>query len=368
MKKKLIIAACLLVGVSAFLAVLYTADWREIQSALSQMTMLKLAAFLAVTFAGYFSLFTWRWKILLGCHGHNIPFQKLLIYKLSGFGISFITPTQVGGEPVRIYFLNHNHGVPLKEATASVLLDKLIEISSFVAFVASGVILVSFSDIVPGSALVPIGAIMLGLVGLLLYVFKRIHKGEHILTAIFNRLGLKRFKKLAKFEDKIMKTEQLLTDFVSHEGHRKNTLPFVILISISAWCMTIIEYKMLASFLGFSLSWFESFLVATIPLIAYLLPVPAGLGMLEGAQVAMFSMLGYSSGLAIAVVVLVRLKEIFFSCIGFVYTLSHGVSILGSKKNLQQSSESSRTKPRSLHKRSHFHTLKKTKKNVKAGV
>lgn len=350
MKKKLVIAACVLVGITAFSAVVFTSDWNEIQSALGQLTFFKLVAFLGVSLMGYFSLFTYRWKVLLGCHGHKVSFRRLLIYKLSGYGISFITPTQVGGEPVRIYFLNQNHDIPLKEATASVLMDKLLEVSSFVGFVSLGVIVISFSGIIPESALVPIGLMMLGFVVLLAYVFKRIHKGEHLLTAIFQRLGLKKYKRLASVEEKITRTEQLLTDFMCHKGHRKSTLPFVVFLSVAGWSMSIIEYKLLAEFLGISLSWFEGFMVATIPLIAYLLPVPGGLGMLEGAQVGMFSLLGHGSGLALAVVVLVRFKEIFFSCIGFAYSLSHGVSILGSKEE-QEISTSSRTTPQSINPR-----------------
>lgn len=176
-----------------------------------------------------------------------------------------------------------------------------------------------------------------------IYIFKKLLDGTGFLTTLFKTLRLEKFSKLRRFEEKIHNTEKLIMDFLSHTEHRKTTLPLLAVISITAWSFTIVEYYMLAQFLGIGLSGFESFLVGTVPLMAYLFPVPGGLGMLEGAQAGMFSLLGYSASSALAVVVLVRVKELFFSCIGFGYALTHGLTVLGKEKPEQQKQRSLRT-------------------------
>jgi len=348
MRKKLLVLALVLLGVGIFSAVLANSSWSEIVAILSQLTIWKFLAFLAVAQIS-FALLTLRWKIILKTHGHKVSFLTLWLYRASGYGVSYITPTQVGGEPVRIYFLNENHDIRLRDATASVLLDKLLEITAFLAFVASGVIVVSFTNLLPQSSLYIILGIVASFSLLTIYVFKKLYDGTGFLTHLFQKLGLKKIKKLKKFENKIYHTEKLIIDFLCHTEHKKSTLPLIIFISLASWSAVIFEYYLLASFLGAALSSYESFLVATVPLMAYLIPIPGGLGMLEGAQAGMFTLLGYSTSLALAVVVMVRIKEIFFSSIGFVYALTHGVTLLGKKSSKEKPiKKPSTAKPRSI--------------------
>jgi uncharacterized protein (TIRG00374 family) len=331
MKKKLIVFGLVVLGISIFAGVLGNAGWTDIWAMLSQMTIGKFLVFLALTQVSY-ALFNLRWQIILKTHGHHIPFAKLWLYRATGYGISYITPTQVGGEPVRIYLLNENHGIRLREATASVLFDKLLEMSSFLVFVGSGIIVASFTNLVPDSSLYSVSLLIGGLVLVGIYIFKKLLDGEGFLTTLFRTLRLEKIPRLQKFEEKIHNTEKLIMDFLSHTEHRKTTLPLLAFISLLAWSFTIAEYYMLSQFLGIGLTGFQSFLVATIPLMAYLLPVPGGLGMLEGAQAGMFGLLGYASSAAFAVVVMVRVKEIFFSSIGFGYALTHGLTLFGKEK------------------------------------
>lgn len=360
MKKKLIVVGLMLLGLGIFAGVLSNAGWQEIWTILSQMTFGKFLLFLALTQISY-ALFNLRWQIILKTHGHKIPFWRLWLYRASGYGVSYITPTQVGGEPVRIYLLHENEGVRLREATASVLLDKLIELSTFIAFVASGVIVISFTNILPEQTLYSVLGLLGGFALLGGYIFKKLLDGSGFFTSLFKRLGLNRVKRIQRLEKKIYRTERLVMDFLAHNGHKKTTLPVIIFISIAAWSATIVEYYILAQFLGVTLTGFQSFLVGTVPLMAYLLPVPGGLGMLEGAQAGMFNLLGYSSSLAFAVVVMVRVKEMFFSSIGFGYALSHGLTLLGKEKQPEKESLFART-TRPLRRK------KKSKKTVKKPI
>lgn len=335
MKKKFIIIGLVVLGIGIFSSVLMNAGWQDIWSILSQMTLAKFLLFIALTQVSY-GLFNLRWQMILKTHGHHIPFGKLWLYRATGYGISYITPTQVGGEPVRIYLLHENHNIRLREATASVLFDKLLELTSFLLFVGAGILVASLTNFIPESSLYGFSAVVGGLVVLGIYIFKKLLDGSGFLTTVFKTLHLEKIPRLRAFEEKIHNTEKLIMDFLSHTEHRKTTLPLLAFISVLAWSFTIAEYFVLASFLGINLTLFESFLVATVPLMAYLFPVPGGLGVLEGAQAGMFQLLGYTASSAFAVVVMVRVKELLFSCVGFGYALTHGLTLLGKEKHPHQ--------------------------------
>jgi uncharacterized protein (TIRG00374 family) len=306
-------------------------DWRAVWNDLQQITLVELVIFFLVAATSQ-SIMTWRWRIILKSQGYTVSYWRLWFYRMSGYGVSYITPTQVGGEPARIYLLNENHGIRLSQATASVLLDKLLELSAFVAFVSTGVIVCSFTTLIPHGTLYPLIGLLAAFVILISFIFKKVIDGSGFLTMIFRKLRLNRFKSLAIYEEKILRTEMVIADFLMQAKHKRSTLPFISFLSLLAWGCIVVEYFCLASFIGLDLGIYKSFLIATIPSISYLLPIPGGLGALEGSQLAMFSMLGQRASVAVAVVVLVRCKEIFFSAIGFGYALTHGLTLLGRRK------------------------------------
>jgi uncharacterized membrane protein YbhN (UPF0104 family) len=66
---------------------------------------------------------------------------------------------------------------------------------------------------------------------------------------------------------------------------------------------------------------------------AHMLPVPAGIGVLEGAQIWIFSMLGYPTEVGLAVGLAVRLRELTWMLPGLLYLLgrSLGASLARSR-------------------------------------
>ncbi|MDP3976042.1 MAG: lysylphosphatidylglycerol synthase transmembrane domain-containing protein [bacterium] len=331
MKKKLIITVFILLGLGLFADVLWKTDWTEVTATLRQLTLLNMMVFLLVCSISQ-TLMAWRWRIILKSHGYLVSFWKIWLYRMTGYGISYITPTQVGGEPARVYFLNENHDIPLRESSSSVLLDKLLEMSAFVVFVLSGVLAVSFTNLLPNHTLYFIFALLAVFGFLLGYAFKKLLDGSGFITSLFQKLRLGRVRGLQNFEQKILKTEMMIADFLSHTDHKRTTVPLICLISLLAWAFTIVEYALVISFFGLQMSFLQIFLVGTVPLFTYLLPLPGGLGALEKAHVSLFTVLGQSAGAAVAVIVMIRFKEIFLSTIGFAYALTHGLTLMGRKK------------------------------------
>lgn len=339
MKKKIAVLVFLVLGIILFAILFFKAGWKEIWTILQGITWWNLLLFfLLIQISGL--LFTLRWQMILKTHGYTVPFWKIWFYRLTGYGISYITPTPVGGEPARIYFLHENHGVPLSEATASVYFDKLLELTIFVFFIAAGVVVGSFSNLLPDRsmtlALIFIGCCLF----FFSYIFKKLLDHSGFFTTLFRKFHIHRFKGWARYEEKIYQMEKLISNFLSHTDHQKKTLPILVFLTLVGWGITIVEYYFIAKILGISLTPAQSFFISTIPSFAYMLPVPGGLGLLEGFQTALFTLFGYTSGMALAVVVLVRVKELFFSGIGFLYAVTHGLTLLGRKKPFPEKHDS----------------------------
>jgi len=97
--------------------------------------------FFLFSFAG-FLLLTWRAKIILNAYKKKISFFLLLKQLIAGYAISYITPVaRLGGEPVRIYMLKKEAGIDYKTASASILMDKFVEIIGLIIFIIIGIIL-----------------------------------------------------------------------------------------------------------------------------------------------------------------------------------------------------------------------------------
>jgi uncharacterized membrane protein YbhN (UPF0104 family) len=56
-----------------------------------------------------------------------------------------------------------------------------------------------------------------------------------------------------------------------------------------------------------------------------MLPIPAGVGVLEGAQVWLFGMLGYPTDVGLAVGLAVRLRELFWMLPGLIYLMGRSL-------------------------------------------
>lgn len=69
------------------------------------------------------ALSAYRWQMLLKPPGLETPYKRLLSFYLLGMYFNFFLPTAIGGDVVRVYYLNKETG-KLSRATASVFLDR----------------------------------------------------------------------------------------------------------------------------------------------------------------------------------------------------------------------------------------------------
>jgi len=97
----------------------------DIEAALKRVADVELKAFLvaAAFLLASMALGTWRWRIIVGALGGNLPAKVAFSLVWIGLFFNQALPSNLGGDAVRIWMFYRQDGV-LKRAVGSVLLDR----------------------------------------------------------------------------------------------------------------------------------------------------------------------------------------------------------------------------------------------------
>jgi uncharacterized protein (TIRG00374 family) len=257
-----------------------------------------------------------RWWFILRGQGYRISFPILLGYRLAAFGLSYFTPgPQFGGEPLQVYLLERRHQVPRTTAVSSLVVDKSIELMVNFAFLAAGLLVVLqgglFDDFVGTEAIV-LPVVLLATPTFFLLALRfgkhpfssllRIIKRMHLLsrrpdrTAVYDRI----FQAVCESETQVARLLQTAP----------RTVVFTFLISLLTWLIMIGEYWLMLTYLGVNLTPAQTIMGLTAVRIAFLLPVPGGIGSLEAGQIFALSTMGFEPAAAVSASLLIRARDI----------------------------------------------------------
>ena len=89
-----------------------------------------------------------------------------------------------------------------------------------------------------------------------------------------------------------------------------------IAISTLTWGVMIVEFYAMASFLGLSLSLAQLIALLTAARVAYLLPLPGGLGTLEASQVWALGLMGFNPAVGLGLSLVIRLRDVSLGLLG----------------------------------------------------
>jgi uncharacterized protein (TIRG00374 family) len=249
-----------------------------------------------------------RWWLLLHGLGYDLPFWLLLGHRLAAFGVSYFTPgPHFGGEPVQVLLVERQHGVPRSAAVAAVSLDKTVELLFNFGFLAFGVMLVLKTGLF-GAALGEGTAVWLLLLLLPPSVYLMlIWRNKRPATKV---LRLLKFDRLATA---ISQSEVLMNSLCQQNP---GALLAAIGISVLGWALMIAEFYLMVSFLGVSLAPVQLIALLTAARIAFLLPLPGGLGTLEASQMWALSLMGFNPAVGLGLSLLVRLRDVALGLLG----------------------------------------------------
>ena len=263
---------------------------------------------------------TARWWFVVHAEKPFIPLLPLIGYRLAVFALSYFTPgPQVGGEPLQVVYLRRNHNLSFARAVSTVIIDKLLEFFGNFIFIALGLFAVVRAGILPAADLPVLGwiAIFAPLLWPTLHILllsRRVHPITWLLHLI-----LPRFEKRKWFRMAVV-SEHLAGAFTRRHPA---ALAASLTASILAWSGMAVEYVLFLRFLNVHLALWQSLASLTASMLAFLMPLPGGLGALEASQVMALGAFGYPAATAIGVTLLMRARDLLNGGLGLLLAARH---------------------------------------------
>lgn len=261
---------------------------------------------------------SWRWGFVMGGWQSPISLMRLALFRSAAHTLAVLVPSgKLGGDPLRAW-LAVRSGVSGGRAIGGVAVDRTLEIGSSAPFsVLFALILLQHGIPRLEQALVTVlvGTLALG-VGVFVAV-RRLRQGRGLVASLARSPLLRRFAVIDARMDVAEEADAATTDLI--EQPRRMVIAFVS--GLLANFLVIAEFAMLLW--AFGLPSDSTAIVAAIFATgaAHMLPIPAGVGVLEGAQVWIFQMLGYPIEVGLAVGLAVRLRELLWMAPGVAYLL-----------------------------------------------
>jgi len=259
---------------------------------------------------GIIVLATQRWWVLTSMLKSPVGFGELLRIRQAGQAVSFITPgPQFGGEPLQIFWLYKRNQLPIHKALLTVGLDRFYELWVNFSILLLAVLLLLISPTVAGvnwqkvSLLLALLLLMMSMLGWLL-----VKQPERVLSWI-TRVA-RHWQHHPRLEHIKTHWQQLGRDLNWAIQKQKSALFLAFILSLAGWIGLIGELWLLLSFfdLAFDVS---AFLVILVFMrLAFLLPLPGGIGTLEAALFWAFQYLNLPAEAAIGLIALMRFRDV----------------------------------------------------------
>jgi uncharacterized protein (TIRG00374 family) len=261
-----------------------------------------------------YALITLRWWVIVRAENKRIAYFPLLLVRIAVFGISYFTlGPHVGGEPVQVFYLQRKYKLTFTHATASVIMDKLLELLANFFLLAVGLTAIIQAGILSTNG----RSSWLSLIGLvILCMWPPIHilllyKQKYPVSAFLRSISL--IKKDSKPVRFIAASERLAGAFCRRHF---SSLLLAIVISIGAGAGMVAEFALITNFLGIELPFWQTVAAWTAGWLALLAPLPGGLGALEASEVFALGAFGVSAALALGVALVMRGRDILIGGVG----------------------------------------------------
>lgn len=253
-------------------------------------------------------LFVWRWLTLVKGFSLKVNFFDLLLLRQSGQSISFITPgPQFGGEPLQIFLLWKKYSIPPGDSFLAVVADKVFELWTNFSVLLIGILILIFTQAELAnwmSISLPISLLIIILSISIWFLINRSEKIENTINKFIQKwLSSERLSEINFQSNNFTASLKILLA-------NKPALLYALLLSISGWLLTFFELYLVLSFFSITLDTSQFILLLVAMRLAFLLPLPGGIGTLEAAVFWSFTALALPVSSAAALLALIRFRDI----------------------------------------------------------
>lgn len=316
LRRRLVRAGIGLLALAALGWALRQAPLAEMLAVLQQLSRVEIGILLAANFL-VLTVLSGRWWSLLRGMGRTTPLTRVIRFRLAGFAISYFTPgPQFGGEPLQVLLLRDRENIPASIGSASVALDKAIELLGNFAFLAFGVVVLLRLRLLSGTSGIGVlvGASLLMLLPLSLLGAWRL--GKRPITRALRLTDRSSGRLVPAVERLVAMSERVESEMVMLVARAPGSIGAAFAFTALSWMAMFGEYSLMAHFLGLSLTPAETIAALTAARLAFLTPLPAGLGALEAGQVAALSVLGHTPAAGLSLGLLIRGRDLLFGVAG----------------------------------------------------
>ncbi len=251
-----------------------------------------------------------RWLVLTRAMALPCKFSQLLRVRQAGQVISFVTPgPQFGGEPLQVYWLWRRYSVPGHAAFLAVGLDRFYEL-----WINFAVLLLAVMALVTSRSATfvnwnIIALILLALILLMgLFVWFMLRQPLRIRDWVKRLTG--RWLDHQRLNHLDMHWSQLNESLQQVFTGQRTALSVALGLSLLAWAGMIGEFWLLLHFLDVPLDLATFIVLFTVVRLAFLLPLPGGVGSVEAGLFWAFQALALPLPAAAGLIVLMRLRDV----------------------------------------------------------
>jgi uncharacterized protein (TIRG00374 family) len=325
--------ASVIVGLGILSGVLYFVGWRQI---LAHMQALGPLGILTVIGNVTLAMAAWIicWAIILRSYGIYLPWGKIIGARLSGYAITYLTPTlYFGGEPVRGLLVIDRDTAPATRVFATIIVERFLGGLTMIVFILFGSFYAIVSPNIPphekrllmgGLAFVTFWI----LIGLINFAgnFKWISRAIRLLGRPLRHWRAT----LERAADKISETEDEVSSAFTTRW-RATLLAFVVQSAATFFVyMRPQVFFFFSSGRTFDFPQLSLLFTLNVLLSFFLWITPGGLGTGEAGLIGVFHLIApaVTSGGAVAYSLIFKFVESLYVGFGLYYLARRGLSLI----------------------------------------
>ena len=318
LKKVLLFFFSFFIGISLFIWIIDFVGWEEIKNSFLVFTFWQGVIVFILTLL-ILMVGNWKWKEILKGEKVEVSFLHLLKAYLIGFSVMFLAPILLSlGDILRIYNLKRKTQTPWLKATASVIIDRVLEWTVNLVVVFFGIIVLLYKIGFSSQNLIIFGGLFLVFViWISLFYFKTLKRKSMI--KLFGRF----FN--GRLHEELFGIEKEIFNFFRLEN---KSMWKALALSFLRGAFMYLRTWFLIIFLGKQISALSSLSILGFTYLAAMIPIPTALGSHEAIQTFAFNSLGLGVFSATAFTMIIRAAELLFALIGIILLVQTGVMFL----------------------------------------
>ncbi|MEX0920540.1 MAG: flippase-like domain-containing protein [Candidatus Pacearchaeota archaeon] len=249
---------------------------------------------------------------------------------LAGHFVNIATPgAQIGGEPVRAYYLSKRYKKSATDFFGAIIADRLFHVITALIFILISVLYILTIIDLPSELKVGLQtALILILFISLLALLLNSKKVRSKMIKIVEMMGWKEFKKnkkgkIGKIRNMVSKHSKKFFKMFLKVIKNKKIVAIGITLSLIHWLFVYLASYFLFLSFGMQINFLIVLAVYSVgSAIGEVSPTPGGVGLIEGSMILMYSAFGIGFSAAFAVSVLSRMILYFY------FLVLGGISII----------------------------------------